>query len=125
MALLRAVEVPCWIHSFTIDKTLQQGAMTGLIYRLAPQNVIHSWVEVFYNEKWFNLEGYILDAMYIKQLQDKFKDCNGGFFAYGVFDTPDEFFAQHAQEISLIKKFAYQKIGRHRMNQNVNRIRRK
>jgi len=46
MALLRAVGIPRRFHGFTIDKTLQKGAITGLAYWLAPQRIIHSWVEV-------------------------------------------------------------------------------
>jgi transglutaminase-like putative cysteine protease len=46
MALLRAVGIPCRFHGFTIDKPLQKGAITGLAYWLAPQRIIHSWVEV-------------------------------------------------------------------------------
>ena len=36
MALLRACRIPCRIHGFTIDKKLQKGAMTGLVYKKAP-----------------------------------------------------------------------------------------
>lgn len=36
MALLRACEIPCRVHGFTIDKKLQKGAMTGMVYRKAP-----------------------------------------------------------------------------------------
>lgn len=42
MALLRACGIPCRVHGFTIDKKLQKGAMTGVVYRNAPQNVFHS-----------------------------------------------------------------------------------
>ena len=31
MALLRACDIPCRVHGFTIDKKLQKGAMTGLV----------------------------------------------------------------------------------------------
>ncbi|CUO05101.1 transglutaminase domain-containing protein [Hungatella hathewayi] len=37
MALLRACNIPCRVHGFTIDKKLQKGAMTGLVYRSAPR----------------------------------------------------------------------------------------
>lgn len=50
MALLRACEIPCRIHGFIIDKKLQKGAMTAFVYNLAPQEVFHSWVEVFLME---------------------------------------------------------------------------
>ena len=49
MALLRACDIPCRVHGFTIDKKLQKGAMTGIVYRNAPQNVFHSWVEVYFD----------------------------------------------------------------------------
>lgn len=145
MALLRAVGIPCRLHGFTIDKALQKGAMTGFVYRMAPQNVVHSWVEVCFEDKWLNLEGFILDVAYLKQLQDKFQNCNGSFCGYGVatldfknppihwnnndtyiqkeginqdfgvFDSPDAFFAAHSQELSAFKQFAYENLGRHLM----------
>lgn len=65
MALLRGVGIPCRIHGFTIDKKLQKGAMTGFVYNSAPRNVVHSWVEVFYKDKWYELEGFILDKEYL------------------------------------------------------------
>lgn len=68
MALLRAVGIACRVHGFTIDKTLQKGAMTGIVYRFAPKNIFHSWVEVFYNNTWFELEGFILDKAYLGRL---------------------------------------------------------
>lgn len=153
MALLRAVGVPCRIHGFTIDKKLQKGAMTGIIYKLAPQSIIHSWVEIEYKNRWYNMEGFILDSQYLKKLQEKFSDCKTSFCGYGaatdnfqnpqvewnandtyiqkeginrdfgVFDSPDEFFAAHQQQLAPIKKWIYKNIGRKFMNYNVKRIR--
>lgn len=153
MALLRAVGIPCRIHGFTIDKKLQKGAMTGLIYKLAPQSIIHSWVEIQYKEHWYNLEGFILDSKYLKKLQEKFSDCKTSFCGYGaatdnfqnpqvewnandtyvqkeginhdfgVFNSPDEFFEKYQQRFSPLKKWIYRNIGRKLMNRNVERIR--
>ncbi|WP_353096012.1 transglutaminase-like domain-containing protein [Tissierella praeacuta] len=153
MALLRAVDIPCRIHGFTINKELQKGAMTGLMYKIAPQNVVHSWVEILFDGNWLNLEGFILDVSYLNKLQDKFSKCKGSFCGYGiatddfknpqiywnkndtyiqkeginqdfgVFDSPDEFFSMHSQELSTLKKWFYQHIGRKLMNQNVSKIR--
>jgi len=153
MALLRAVGIPCRFHGFTIDKRLQKGAMTGLVYALAPRRIIHSWVEVHYEGQWLHLEGFILDSRYLKKLQEKFPDCTAGFCGYGVatdnfqnpqidwngndtyiqkeginhdfgvFDSPDEFFAKRQQRLSPPKKWIFQNIARHRMNRNVARIR--
>ena len=44
MALLRACNIPCRVHGFTIDKSLQKGAMTGFVYRNAPKSIFHSWI---------------------------------------------------------------------------------
>ena len=154
MALLRALDIPCRIHGFTIDKKLQKGAMTGFIYNWAPKDLVHSFVEVFYKDKWYELEGFILDKKYLERLQEKFRDCDGEFYGYGVavkslkdpviewngnntyiqsevinndfgvYDSPDEFFLKHKQEMSKFKEVLYRNIGRHLMNRNVNRIRR-
>ena len=58
-----------------IDKKLQKGAMTGIVYKNAPQKVFHSWVEVYHENQWYELEGYILDIMYLRKLQNKNKKC--------------------------------------------------
>lgn len=153
MALLRAVDIPCRIHGFTIDKKLQNGAMTGLTYRLAPRNIVHSWVEILFEGNWLNLEGFILDVPYLSKLQDMFSEFNGSFCGYGVatddfkkpqinwnkndtyiqkeginqdfgiFNSPDEFFRKHSQELSPLKKWFYRNIGRKLMNQKVSKIR--
>ena len=153
MALLRAVGIPCRIHGFTIDKKLQKGAMTGIIYKFAPKSIIHSWVEIQYKHNWYNIEGFILDSQYLKKLQEKFEDCKTSFCGYGVatdnfqnpqvewsandtyiqkeginhdfgvFDSPDEFFEKYHQQLTPLKKCIYRNIGRKLMNRNVERIR--
>lgn len=153
MALLRAVGVPCRFHGFTINKTLQKGAITGLAYLLAPRSIIHSWVEVWYGERWVQLEGFILDRRYLTALQRRFAQHRGPFCGYGVatpdlksppiewcgndtyiqrdginhdyglFDTPDAFYAKHGVNASGWKKLLYQNVVRHWMNRNVTIIR--
>lgn len=153
MALLRAVDIPNRIHGFTIHKALQKGAITGIWYKLSPKNILHSWVEVYVNGEWFNLEGLILDKPYLIALQKKFLDCKTTFCGYGtytdnfqkpqiewetnhtyiqnkginqdfgLFDTPDEFYARHQQKLSPLKKWMYQNYVRHLMNKNVEKIR--
>lgn len=153
MALLRAVGICCRVHGFTIDKRLQKGAMTGLVYRSAPKNVLHSWVEVLYEGKWYELEAFILDKEYLTKLQEKNSFCTGAFCGYGVavrdfchpqidwnanntyiqseginqdfgvYDAPDELLREHQQEMSGVKEFLYKNLGRHLMNRNVKKIR--
>jgi transglutaminase-like putative cysteine protease len=152
MALLRAVGMPCRFHGFTIDKPLQRGAITGLAYWLAPQRIIHSWVEVNLHGRWIALEGFILDAPYLSSLQRRFPDarrfcgygaatpdlsapevewCGRDTFIqkegiaddFGTFDSPDAFYAKHGSNLSGPKRWLFQHVVRHQMNRNVRRVR--
>lgn len=153
MALLRGVGIPCRVHGFTVDKKLQKGAMTGFVYKNAPRDIFHSWVEVLYQDKWYELEAFILDSDYLKNLQKLNPDCEGAFCGYGVavadfknpvidwnvnntyiqsegitqdfgvYNSPDELLAVHHQEMSAIKSFLYKHLGRRLMNRNVAKIR--
>ncbi|WP_426578339.1 transglutaminase-like domain-containing protein [Xenorhabdus stockiae] len=84
MALLRALGLPCRLHGFTIDKSLQYGIMQGKIYEMAPQEIYHTWVEVYINGQWLNFEGIILDKGYLTSLQKKYATHKGKFVGYGV-----------------------------------------
>ena len=85
MALLRACGIPCRIHGFTIDKVLQKGAMTGFVYKSAPKEIFHSYVEAYVCGEWYNLEGFILDEKYLSSLRRLFKpEKDGSFIGYGV-----------------------------------------
>ncbi|MFN8431881.1 MAG: hypothetical protein U0V04_18005 [Spirosomataceae bacterium] len=114
---------------------------------------MHSWVEIYVNNNWYFLEGVILDKEYLTKLQAKNKDCKTTFCGYGaytdnfenppiewnlnntyiqdkginqdfgLFDTPDEFYAKHQQQLGAFKKFIFRYIVRQKMNRNVERIR--
>lgn len=85
MALLRACGIPCRIHGFTIDKILQKGAMSGFVYKSAPKEIFHSFVEAFVCGQWYELEGFILDGNYLAALQRLFHaEKDGSFIGYGV-----------------------------------------
>lgn len=97
MALYRACGVQCRIHCFYIDKILQKGAMTGFVYKKAPRDILHSWVEVNCCGKWYNLEGFILDKEYLDGLRKTVKaNEDGSFIGYGVavkdFENPVLYF---------------------------------
>lgn len=84
MALLRALEIPCRFHGFTIHKALQRGAITGVAYRLAPNSINHD---------------------------------------FGVFDSPDDFYARHGVNLSGAKRWLFLHVVRRWMNHNVASIR--
>lgn len=153
IALLRAIGISTRFHGFTIYNELQQGAIPNYLFSFAPQRILHSWVEVYYNDCWINLEGYILDKPYLKQIQKRFASQHEQFsgFAistpcltkpdidwkgsdtyiqrdgiaddFGVYNQPDEFYSDHGSNLSGIKKLLFRYVLRHLMNLNVNHIR--
>lgn len=152
-ALLSALQIPTRFHGFTIDKALQRGAIPELIYPIAPQEILHSWIEVYFNDQWIELEGFILDADYLGALQQRFSEQRDEFLGYGAatpclsdpqvewtgestyiqrdgiardlgtFATPTDFYKAHGTNLSGPKRLLYTYLIRHLMNANVSRIR--
>jgi len=151
MTLLRAMDVPCRFHGFTIHKSLQRGIVPEIVYPLAPTDILHSWVEVFLDDDWINLEGFILDDPLLVALQQAFPEqksicaygagtdllhapevqwsINGTYIQktginqdLGTFASPDAFYAKHRQ-LTGIKGVLYRFIIRHWMNRRVARLR--
>ena len=153
MALLRGLDIRCRFHGFTITQELQKGAIPAYLFWLAPNYIIHSWVEVYFKERWINLEGFILDEKYYNALQKKFNHVSNEFCGYGVattcfsepgtqwqgedtyiqkegihddfgvYDSPDEFYLKKGTNLSGIKRWMYQRMIRHLINANVEKIR--
>jgi transglutaminase-like putative cysteine protease len=153
MALLRAVGIATRFHGFTIYNELQRGAIPNYLFKIAPDRIIHSWVEVYQGGRWINLEGYILDNDYLQQVQNRFAEHSGSFSGYaiatkclsnpnvdwkgqdtyiqsegiaddfGVFTQPEDFYSVHGSNLSGIKEVMFRYVLRHFMNRNVNKIR--
>lgn len=155
IALLRAVGIPARLHGFTIYNTLQKGAIPHYLFKFAPEKILHSWVEVYYQDQWIDLEGYIIDSAYLSKIQQRFADTSVDFSGYGiattclacpntdwqgkgtyiqkegiaddfgVFDQPDDFYRLHGSNLSGVKKWLFKIVLRHLMNLNVQKIRRR
>ncbi len=153
MALLRAVDVPCRFHAATIHKRLQKGVVTGVFYRLAPEEILHSWVEVLIDADWKRLEGVILDDDYLDGLRCQLGRPTGEFIGYaagtsdidnpavkwagdhteiqmtgvdrdlGVYDDPDTYYRSAGTNLSGLKRVLYRRLIRHVMNRTVATIR--
>lgn len=152
MALLRGMEIPCRLHGFTIDRALQRGVVPEPVFAIAPRNILHSWVEVRPNNQWIVLEGFILDDGVLTALQKRFPDRNalcaygagtnqlqdppvtwsgqdtyiqqtGINNDFGVFDAPDDFYANHRQ-LRGLRGLLYRHAIRHWMNRRVAAMRR-
>lgn len=153
MALLRAVGIACRLHGFTIHKALQRGVVPELVYGLAPDSILHSWVEIEHDGKWINLEGFILDRVFLEALQTEFADETNSLCGYGagteclsappvdwtgedtyiqqtginadlgLFDSPDDFYGKHQQGFGALRELIYRHFVRHWMNTRVARMR--
>lgn len=153
MALLRRLRIPCRLHGFIIHKALQRGVVPEIFYRFAPDDILHSWVEVRFDERWINLEGFIIDRTFLRSIQDRYTAETNDFGGYGigtqnladppidwagrdtyvqntginrdlgVSDDPDSFYVRHSQRISSAKALLYRRLVRHLMNQRVHAIR--
>lgn len=154
MALLRRLGIPCRLHGFTIHKALQRGVIPEFIYPLAPNDILHSWVEIRLEGRWVDLEGFIIDRGFLKSIQDKFAAEKSQFCGYGigtenlsdppvewggcntyvqktginrdlgVFEDPDSFYARHRQQMNAAREILYRYLVRHLMNFRVRSIRR-
>ena len=152
MALLRALGIACRLHGFAIHKGLQRGVVPELVYPIAPREILHSWVEVRHDDRWINLEGFILDQDFLTVLQREFPgvgslcgygagtDClsapgvewdgastyiqkTGIVRDYGVFAAPDDFYRDHRQDFGVVRAVLYRHVIRHWMNARVTAIR--
>ena len=153
MALLRAVEVPCRLRGSIIGNRLQKEAVGRLAYIFAPKNIIHTWVEVLFENRWVSMEGVIIDASMLKSVQQSFSDVKGTFIGYaiatpclsapkvewvgddtfiqnegivedyGVFENPDEFYATYGENLNGFRRWLYRNYVQPVMNRNVARIR--
>jgi Transglutaminase-like superfamily len=153
MALLRGLGIQCRFHGFTIEQRLQKGAIPTYVFWLAPKYIIHSWIEVYFKDRWINLEGFILDEQYLSSLQHKFSQIKNEFCGYGVatkcfsspdtdwrgqdtyiqkegihddfgvYNSPDEFYLEKGTNLSGIKRWMYQRVIRHFINFNVVNVR--
>ncbi|WP_232313018.1 transglutaminase-like domain-containing protein [Enterovibrio coralii] len=152
MALLRGLGVPCRFHGFTIYNALQKGALPSYVMPIAPRRIIHSWVEVYFEGNWINLEGFIIDTPFLKQVQKAYPNAEA-FQGYGIatpclqspqnsfdgshtyiqaegiaddfgtFDSPDAFFHQYGSNLSGLKKWAYKAFLNRIINRHVNIVR--
>lgn len=155
MALLRGVGISVRFHGFTIYNELQRGAIPNYLFVFAPKRIIHSWVEVYQNDHWINLEGYIIDQSYLKQIQSRFANQSKHFSGFGIatkclaapnvdwkgedtyiqsdgiaddfgaYTQPDDFYSNHGSNLSGVKKVLFRYGLRHLINLNVNKIRSK
>jgi transglutaminase-like putative cysteine protease len=153
LALLRAVGVPCKMQAAMIGRVLHRGLLKGLFLRLSPSTLFHSWVSVWYQDRWINLAGHIVDRPYLDKLQKRYPDYMGSFYGYGIatlnfrnplvnweggqsgiqdraiqgelgpFHDPDSFFSAHPEAERRTQSLRYRHFLKPILNKNIMRIR--
>ena len=140
------------MYNFYITKKLQYGAIRGIIYKISPNEILHTWVELKYDNVWYDMEGLILDFDYLssvkkhfggkgslcsyaigvddlEQTLEKWDKCStyiqktGIIKDLGIYDSPDEFYQKYNQKLNFFKRFLYKFLIRHIINRNVKQIR--
>lgn len=154
MALFRAIGWPCRLQAAWVDKRLQANVIPPLLYALSPSRILHTWVEILHDSRWIGLEGVIVDRPFLTAVQSANPGCKGAYCglaiatpaladppidwlgdetliqhtaiveAIGVFDAPDDLYANHRQALGPVRDFLYQHVVRHWMNRRVSAIRR-
>ena len=154
MTLLRGAGIPCRLHGTEVSKYFQRELMMAITSALAPETIVHTWAEVYYQGRWVALEGVITDKKYLDAIKKLHPNAQGRFSGYavavpnfeelnvdwqgtdtyvqreavvtdfGIFDSPDSFFANHPQKWGRLVDFAYVHLGRKLMSQKVDTIRR-
>ncbi len=153
MALLRAVGIPCRIHAMVISKVIFRGLLSGVCYRIADRHPYRAWVEIQYKDTWYAIDGFIIDSLYMANLQQKFINQKGSFYGYGIavldfrnrdnkwnnnhifvqnkaiekdlgnFHTPDAFFSGVPKAENYGRALRYRAIICPHLNKSIQRIR--
>lgn len=153
MTLLRASGIPCRFHAATVHQELQAGVVPELVRRWAPDEILHSWVEVPGADGWTRLEGVILDDRYLDGVRRRIGRGDGPLLGYavgtdelgsppvrwcgrdteiqmtgiatdlGVHDDPDSWYATAGTNLSGPRAWLYRLVIRHAMNRRVRAIR--
>lgn len=63
-ALCEAAGIKSRMHFSSISKEIHRGLFKGFIYKVMPQEISHSWMEVKLNGKWFTIDSYINDIKF-------------------------------------------------------------
>ncbi len=153
MALLRAVGIPCRLYAARMNKIIFRGLLKGLSYRIATRHPFRTWVELQFMDKWYPLDGFIIDKPYMQKLQQKFPNHKTSFYGYGIgvmdfkdpdnirnnnhvnvcskaiekplgtFITPDAFFSEVPEADTYAKDLRYKTIICDRLNRSIQRVR--
>ena len=105
VALCRAAGIQARAHFSLISRDIQRGLFRGVMFRLMPREISHSWAEVLVDGRWVALDGFINDMPYFLAARRRLRQlgwdvglsvaCNAGD-ASADFDLTHEKYVQMA-----------------------------
>lgn len=75
-SLCRAAGIKSRVHFSLIKKEIQAGLFTGLFFKLMPDKLSHSWVEVEIDGRWVRIDSFINDISFYNAAVQKLKKEN-------------------------------------------------
>jgi hypothetical protein len=81
--LFDACDILCRFHAFRVKKELYQGLTPPMAYNMLPDHLMSAWVEVFYDNQWFVVDGVLLDDAYLTSLEKNFHIAQKEFIGFG------------------------------------------
>ena len=102
LALCQAAKIPARLHFSRISKEIQRGFFKGLFYKLMPQELTHSWLEVHLEGRWVAIDTYINDLALHKAAVRKLKHMgwNTGYSISRVGGEPSADFNVNVSKYS-------------------------
>lgn len=73
LALCKASGIKARIHYSGIRKEIQRGLFKGIVYRLMPDEISHSWIEVYVRDQWIRLDSFINDLPFYLSGKEELK----------------------------------------------------
>ncbi|MHA1901932.1 MAG: transglutaminase-like domain-containing protein, partial [Promethearchaeota archaeon] len=73
LAFCKAVGIEARIHYSTIKKEIQWGLFRGFAYKLLPDLLSHSWIEINLDGKWRKIDAYINDRRFFEAAKKELK----------------------------------------------------
>lgn len=73
LALCKAIDIPARMHFSLIKKQIQQGLFTGILYKIMPPLLSHSWIEIKISGSWKRIDSYINDLQFYQKGKEELR----------------------------------------------------
>ena len=123
-------------HAFRVSKGLYAGLPGKMRYKALPDTLISAWIEIFHQDRWYVVDGVLLDEPYLRGVErhigegrDEFIGLGAGIYPenrrhewtgdnhsycqraaivrdLGIIDDPDWFFEEYRRDLRKLGRVA-------------------